>query len=100
LLWRPVGLLRHPGWLPRRTILYFNSAGDAGLTRCVVLTAGGRLFWVVVGVVVTTWYERRGLDRLAPEVLEFVQGSARSYTQGMQAREDVRVPGDEKDGVT
>ncbi len=83
-----------------RAILYFNAAGDAGLTRGLVLTAGGLLFWVVVGVVVTTWYDRRGLDRLAPEVLEFVQRSARSYTQGEQARHDVRLPEDGKDGIS
>jgi YhgE/Pip-like protein len=83
-----------------RAILYFNAAGDAGLTRGLVLTAGGLLFWVVVGVVVTTWYDRRGLDRLAPEVLEFVQRSARSYTQGEQVHDDVRVLEDGNDGVS
>ena len=69
-----------------RAILYFNAAGNAGLTRGLVLTAAGLILWVVVGIVVTTWYDRRGLDRLQPEVLEFVQRSARSYSEDKQAR--------------
>ena len=64
-----------------RAILYFNAAGNAGLTRGLVLTASGLVLWVVVGIAVTTWYDRRGLDRLAPEILEFAQRSARSYAE-------------------
>ena len=76
-----------------RAILYFNAAGNAGLTRGLVLTASGLVLWVVVGVAVTTWYDRRGLDRLAPEILEFAQRSARSYVEGKQAG-DKDDPGD------
>jgi YhgE/Pip-like protein len=75
-----------------RAILYFNAAGNAGLTRGLVLTASGLVLWVVVGIAVTTWYDRRGLDRLAPEILEFAQRSARSYTEGKQARHDAPDP--------
>jgi hypothetical protein len=32
-----------------------------------------------VGFAVTRWYDRRGLDRIQPDVLEFVQRSAASY---------------------
>jgi YhgE/Pip-like protein len=63
-----------------RAILYFGAAGDAGLTRGVVLTAIGLAFWLVFGFAVTRWYDRRGLDRLQPDVLEFVQRSAASYS--------------------
>jgi YhgE/Pip-like protein len=62
-----------------RSILYFGSAGDAGLTRGVVLTAAGLIFWLVVGFAVTRWYDRRGLDRIEPDVLDFVRHSAASY---------------------
>jgi hypothetical protein len=65
-----------------RAILYFSAQGDAGLTRGVVLTAVGLVFWVIAGAAVTRWYDRRGMDRLQPDVLEFVQRSARAYTAG------------------
>jgi len=68
-----------------RAILYFDAAGDAGLTRGVVLTAIGLVLWVVVGVVVTRWYDRKGFDRLQPEVLEFVQRSTQSYAAAKEA---------------
>jgi hypothetical protein len=68
-----------------RAILYFNAQADAGLTRGVVLTAVGLVFWLITGAAVTRWYDRRGMDRLQPDVLEFVQRSARAYTAGAQA---------------
>jgi YhgE/Pip-like protein len=62
-----------------RSILYFGASGDAGLTRGLVLTSIGLVFWLMVGLAVTTWYDRRGLDRIQPDVLEFVQRSAAEY---------------------
>ncbi len=62
-----------------RAILYFGAAGDAGLTRGLVLTAGGLVFWLLVGAAVTTRYDWRGLDRIQPDVLEYIQRSAASY---------------------
>ena len=64
-----------------RSILYFGAAGDAGLTRGLVLTASGLLFWLVVGFAVTRWYDHRGLDRIEPSVLEFVTRSAAAYAE-------------------
>ena len=78
-----------------RAILYFNAAGNAGLTRGLVLTAAGLLLWIVLGVAVTTWYDRRGLDRLAPEALEFVQRSTRTYTEAKEAHADAPDPAGE-----
>ncbi len=75
-----------------RAILYFGAAGDAGLTRGVVLTSIGLVFWVVVGVVVTTWYDRRGLDRLPAALLEYVQQSARVYSDGKSGAGPDPVP--------
>jgi YhgE/Pip-like protein len=62
-----------------RAILYFNAAGDAGLDRGLVLTAIGLAFWLVVGVAVTRWYDRKGLDRIPPEMLRYAEASARGY---------------------
>jgi Protein of unknown function (DUF3533) len=62
-----------------RSILYFNAQGDAGLTRGIVLSAIWLVFWVLVGTAVTRWYDHKGLDRLNPDVLEFIQRSARTY---------------------
>ncbi len=62
-----------------RAILYFNASGAAGLTRGFVLTGLGLVLWLVLGVAVTTWYDRRGLVRMEPDVLEYVNRSAAAY---------------------
>jgi YhgE/Pip-like protein len=62
-----------------RAILYFNAAADAGLARGLTLTAIGLVFWVAVGAAVTKWYDHRGLHRMQPELLEYVQRSAQAY---------------------
>jgi hypothetical protein len=62
-----------------RAILYFNAAGDAGLDRGLVLTAIGLVLWVAVGTAVTRWYDRKGLDRIQPELIEHLQASVRYY---------------------
>jgi YhgE/Pip-like protein len=49
-----------------RGILYFDAQADAGVTRGFVLAAIGLVFWVIVGVTVTTWYDRKGLYRRPP----------------------------------
>ncbi len=77
-----------------RAILYFGAAGSAGLTRGLVLTAIGLVFWFVVGVAVTIWYDRQGLDRLPAALLDYVQRSARAYPGGTggAGREQVPAP--------
>jgi YhgE/Pip-like protein len=62
-----------------RSILYFNAQADAGLARGLVLTAAALVCWLLVGVAVTKWYDRRGMDRLQPDTLEFLQRSAVAY---------------------
>jgi hypothetical protein len=62
-----------------RAILYFNGMGVAGLDRGLLLTAIGLVFWLVVGAAVTNWYDRRGLHRIHPDLLEYVYESARTY---------------------
>jgi YhgE/Pip-like protein len=64
-----------------RAILYFNAIGDAGLYRGLLLTGIGLIFWVVLGSAVTHWYDRRGMDRLEPELLDYVNRSATAYAE-------------------
>ena len=56
-----------------RSILYFSARGDAGLTRAFIVIAAELLFWLAVGLAVTTWYDRKGLYRLAPDLLAYVE---------------------------
>jgi len=62
-----------------RAILYFNGAGDAGLDRGLLLTSIGLLFWVAVGAVAAIWYDKKGLHRIEPELLELMEASAHAY---------------------
>jgi uncharacterized phage infection (PIP) family protein YhgE len=82
-----------------RAILYFDARGDAGLTRAFVATASGLVFWVALGVLVTTWYDRKKLHRMPPELLEYVDRAVRGYAE--QTRRDPKaaasVPGSASD---
>ena len=49
-----------------RSILYFNAAGDAGLTRGIITATAGLIFWLALGTTVVRWYDRKGLHRLTP----------------------------------
>jgi YhgE/Pip-like protein len=62
-----------------RAILYFDAQGAAGLTRGLAATGAGLVFWVVLGTVVTNWYDRRGLYRIQPELLAYVQRATEDY---------------------
>jgi YhgE/Pip-like protein len=65
-----------------RSILYFNAAGAAGLTRGFLLTGLGFVLWLVLGIAVTVWYDHRGLHRVQPELLDYANRSATAYAQG------------------
>jgi YhgE/Pip-like protein len=56
-----------------RAILYFDARGDAGLTRAVIVIAAELVFWLAVGLIVTAWYDRKRLYRLAPDLLAYVE---------------------------
>ncbi len=75
-----------------RAILYFNAQGDAGLTRGVVLISIWLVAWLIVGAAVVRWYDRRGMDRLNPEVLEVVQRSARAYLATKESSDNPQSP--------
>jgi YhgE/Pip-like protein len=62
-----------------RAILYFNASGPAGLTRGFILSGVGLVFWLVIGVAVTVWYDRRKLYRMHPELLAYINESVHTY---------------------
>jgi hypothetical protein len=56
-----------------RDILYFGSQWNAGASHAVLVLGLELLLWVILGVGVTTWYDRRNLFRLSPEVITTVE---------------------------
>jgi YhgE/Pip-like protein len=78
-----------------RSILYFNSSGAAGLTRAFVLTAIGLAFWLSLGAAVTNWYDRKGLHRVTPDLLEYIDDAVRGYhEQTVGSGDPLEVPAD------
>ena len=70
-----------------RAILYFDAQADAGLTRAVTAAALGLVIWLIVGAVVVRWYDRKGYNRVDPELLGYVAGSVQQYkSQNADAR--------------
>jgi hypothetical protein len=61
-----------------RSNLYFNAAGNAGLTRGLIAATAGLLFWVALGATVARWYDRKGLHRIRPELLAYVHQAIRA----------------------
>jgi YhgE/Pip-like protein len=62
-----------------RAILYFDAQADAGLTRAVTAASLGLVFWLVLGAVVVRWYDRKGFNRMDPELLKYVADSVHRY---------------------
>ncbi|MYW64326.1 DUF3533 domain-containing protein [Streptomyces sp. SID8379] len=50
-----------------RAILFFDARGDAGLTRAWIMIAGGAALALVLGFLMTRYYDRKGLHRLTPQ---------------------------------
>jgi hypothetical protein len=71
--------------------IYFEARGDAGLTHSLVIVACELAFWGILGLAVTSWYDRRKLDRIAPDLLRYVERAVdRRVTD---TREPASVPG-------
>jgi YhgE/Pip-like protein len=70
-----------------RSIMYFDMSGEAGLTRGLVMTGIGLVFWLLAGFAVTAFYDRRGLRRLDPEVLAYIDQSIAGYPAHRQAQD-------------
>lgn len=78
-----------------RAILYFDARADAGLTRGIVATGVGLIFWLALGTTVVTWYDRRKLFRLHPTLVEYVNQAASAYRA--QRAEQTHAAGAEDD---
>ncbi len=68
-----------------RAILYFDAQGPAGLNRAWIATAVGLVFWLALGALVTTFYDRKGLYRMPPELMERLGYAVREYQEDLQA---------------
>ena len=75
-----------------RAILYFDGRGDAGLTRAWVASGIGLVLWVSVGLLVTSWYDRRRLYRMPPDLMEYVDRAVADYRRDQAALADEPVP--------
>jgi hypothetical protein len=62
-----------------RALLYFDGQLDAGLGRSLIVIGVELVIWLIIGVVVTTWYDRKHFHRMAPETLEYVNRSVDEY---------------------
>jgi ABC-type multidrug transport system permease subunit len=79
-----------------RAILYFDGQFAAGLTRGLVTAGLGLVFWLVLGTVVTIWYDRRGLYRIEPALMAYVNQATRQYIDQRNAG----APADGAEGRT
>ena len=64
-----------------RAILYFGAQANAGLTRGASAAGLGLLFWLVAGVLMVRWYDRRRLHRMDPELLAYVSTAVQVYRE-------------------
>jgi YhgE/Pip-like protein len=58
--------------LGTRAILYFGARGDAGLTTSLTVLACEVLFWAALGLAATLWYDHKGLDRISPDLIGYI----------------------------
>ena len=68
-----------------RSILYFDARGAAGLTHALVVIAAELVFWVVIGLVATSWYDHRKLDRISPDILSYIGQAIEGHPQSAGA---------------
>jgi len=62
----------HNTLMGTRAILYFGARGDAGMTTSLIFLVAATIFWAALGLAVAFWYDRRGLDRLSPDLIEYI----------------------------
>ena len=55
-----------------RAVLYFGARGDAGLTHALVVLSLEIVAAVVVGLLVTGWYDHKRLYRLSPDLIAYI----------------------------
>ncbi|HEX2285631.1 MAG TPA: DUF3533 domain-containing protein [Mycobacterium sp.] len=66
----------HQVFLGTRALLYFDGRADAGLADALMLTSIGLVLGLVIGAVVTRFYDRQGLHRSHPSADEAVTNSS------------------------
>jgi hypothetical protein len=82
-----------------RSILYFNARADTGLKGGVLAAALGLVFWLVLGTAVVRWYDRRGFERLSPELLTHIGESVAQFRakQAASSSTSSSAPRDQSD---
>jgi hypothetical protein len=55
-----------------RAVLYFGAQGDAGLTHAIVVLSLEIAAAVIIGLLVTGWYDHKRLYRLSPELISYI----------------------------
>jgi len=68
-----------------RAVMYFGAQGDAGLTHSLIMIACELAFWALLGLVVTRFYDRRGLYRLTPDLWAFINHTIDQRVADVQA---------------
>jgi len=71
-----------------RSILYFDAQANAGLARAVTGAAVGLVIWLILGAVLVRWYDRKGLNRMDPELLGYVAASVQQHKSQEAVRRD------------
>lgn len=64
-----------------RSIIYFGARSSAGLGQSWIVVLSELAFWLVLGTAVTQTYDQRGYYRMQPELLDYVNRSAETYTR-------------------
>ena len=70
-----------------RAILYFGARGDAGLTTSLIVLVCEIAFWAALGLAATFWYDRKRLDRISPDLIDYID-----HTVDRAVAERVSVP--------
>ena len=85
-----------------RAVLYFGAQADAGLAHAVTVLAAKLLIAAAAGLGVTTWYDRRKLYRLSPDLIAYASREAVDQTAELDAnragRQHQPGAGDRPDG--
>ena len=69
--------IRVAALLKAKPVLIFPAVVGSALVGLMTLIYFGSIVDPAAGV--TTWYDRHGLDRMSPEVMEYVHTSAQAY---------------------
>lgn len=77
-----------------RSILYFGAQADAGLTRGILAASLGLLLWLIMGIAVVRWYDRKRFYRLQPELLAHIGAAVQDYKAGQTPASEASSDGE------